>query len=122
MTKSQAIQNFWSGFGLMAYDEYAVPDDVQMPYITYGVSTDSLDRPINLHASLWYRTNSWRDISDKSDEIAEAITKMNPPSIELNEGRLYLAKGSPFAQRMADEDDAVRRIYINIKAEFLTNY
>lgn len=34
-----------------------------------------------------------------------------------------LKRGSPFAQRMSDpNDDMIRRIYINITAEFLTAY
>lgn len=122
MNKSQAIHNFWSGFGLPAYDETTVPDDAKTPYITYNVTTDSIDNTLMMHASLWYRTSSWKDISDKAEEIAEAITKMDPPSIKIDNGRLYIAKGSPFAQRMTDEDRTIRRMYINIQTEFLANY
>lgn len=122
MNKLQALQNFWQSFGLMAYDSTDVPDNAQMPYITYNVATDSLGNVLNMSASLWYRSNSWKDISDKAEEIAEAIVKMNPPSIKLDNGRLYIAKGTPFAQRMSDEDGNVRRIYLNIQAEYLTAY
>ena len=121
MTKAQALQSFWSGFGLSAYDETTVPDDAQMPYITYSVATDSIDNVVNMHASLWYRSHSWKDISEKTEEISEAITTMNPPSIELDKGRLYIVKGTPFAQRMTEQDRTVRRMYITIKAEYLTN-
>lgn len=122
MDKAQAIQLFWGSFGIPAYDETDVPDDAVMPYITYGVATDSIDAVVNMGASLWYRTNSWKDISQKAEEIAETIVKMNPPSIEINNGRLYISKGTPFAQRMSDDDGSVRRIYLNIQAEFLTAY
>ena len=122
MDKAQALQSFWSGFGLTAYDSTVVPDDAKMPYITYSVSTDSLDNVVNMNASLWYRTPSWKDITEKADQIAEAIVKMNPPSIQLDNGRLYITKGTPFAQRRSDEDGNVRRIYLNIQAEFLTAY
>jgi hypothetical protein len=48
---------------------------------------------------------------------------MNPPSIKFDGGRLYIAKGNPFAQRMADpNDDMIRRMYLNIQAEFLSAY
>ena len=40
MNKEQAIHFFWSQFGLPAYDENSVPDDAQMPYITYNVVID----------------------------------------------------------------------------------
>lgn len=122
MDKAQAIQNFWERFGLPAYNETTVPDDAVMPYITYGISTDSIGNVVFLPASIWYRTTSWRDVSRKAEEIAEYIVNMQPPSIALDKGRLYLAKGTPFAQRMSDPDDTVRRIYINLQAEFLTAY
>ena len=123
MNKAQAIQNFWSGFGLTAYDENSVPDDAKTPYITYSVSVGDLDDPVTLSASLWYRSTSWSEIEAKSHEISEAITKMYPPTIEIDNGRLYITKGSPFAQRMNDpSDDIMKRIYININAEFLTAY
>lgn len=123
MDKAQAIQQFWEQFDLPTYDENTVDDDAIMPYITYGVSTGSIEDVINLSASIWYRSNSWNAITKKADEIAKTITEMNPPSIKIDGGRLYLAKGSPFAQRMDDpSDDSVRRIYLNLQAEFLTNY
>jgi formylmethanofuran dehydrogenase subunit A len=76
-----------------------------------------------MSASIWYRSTSWKDVSDKAEEIAEYIVKMAPPSIEIDNGRLYISKGTPFAQRMSEpSDDMVRRIYININAEFLTAF
>lgn len=118
--KWQAIQQFWEGFGLPAYDESYVPDDTPVKYITYMVYTDSLDNPVSLNASIWDESKSWEFVSKKADEIAEYIVNMYPPSIKLDEGRLYLAKGSPFAQRIADEDERIKRIYLSVEAEFLT--
>lgn len=125
MDKSQAIHNFWAGFGLDAYDEATIPTgdkSPQMPYITYHEATDSIGNVIALTASLWYRSTSWAEISQKAEEIAQAIVEMYPPSIPLNRGRLYLSKGTPFTQRMTDPDDMVRRIFINVQAEFLTAF
>lgn len=129
MDKAQAIHNFWSSFEIPAYDETDVPTEgedgkpIEMPYITYSVTTDSIGGIISMSASLWYYSYSWKDISRKAEEIAERIVNMYPPSIKLDHGRLYLAKGTPFAQRMSDpEDDKIRRIYLNLQAEFLTAY
>lgn len=122
MDKAQALQSFWGSFNIPAYDETDVPADAVMPYITYDVSTDSLNNVVNMSASIWYHSTSWKDITLKADEIARRIVTMNPPSIKLDNGRLYIAKGTPFAQRMSDEDNSVRRIYLNIQAEFLTAY
>lgn len=121
MDKAQAIHSFWSGFGLIAYDENTVPDDAVAPYITYSVSTDSLDGPVSLYGSLWYKSMSWAEISRKAEEISEAITRMLP--IKIDNGYVWIMKGTPFAQRMNDpSSDLIRRIYININAEFLTAY
>ena len=61
MNKAQAIHKFWSGFGLTAYDMYTVPKNAEMPYITYSVAEDSLERPISLTGSIWYRRYSQTD-------------------------------------------------------------
>ena len=120
MNKAQAIHNFWSGFQWPAYDENSVPDNAEYPRITYEVQTDSIDNAVLLSASLWDRSDSWERISKKSDQIAMEIVRMNPPAIKINGGGLYITKGTPFARRMGDGDDSVKRIYLNINAEFLT--
>lgn len=123
MNKSQAIQSFWESFEIPAYDELTVPDNATFPYITYNVKTDSIGNICLMSASIWYRSTSWKEVSDKAEEIAEYIVKMTQTSIEIDNGRLYISKGTPFAQRMSEpSDDMVRRIYININAEFLTAY
>jgi hypothetical protein len=123
MDKAQALQTFWESFGIPAYEQTTVPETATMPYITYSVSTDSLDNVVNMSASLWYHSTSWKDISEKTEQIARYIVGMNPPSIKFDGGRLYIAKGTPFAQRMADpNDDMIRRMYLNIQAEFLSAY
>lgn len=123
MDKAQALQTFWESFGIPAYEQTTVPESATMPYITYSVSTDSLDNVVNMYASVWYHSTSWKDISEKTEQIARYIVSMNPPSIKFDGGRLYIAKGTPFAQRMADpNDDMIRRMYLNIQAEYLSAY
>lgn len=123
MDKAQAINQFWNDFELPAYDENSVPDDAKFPYITYSVTTDSLDRTVYLYGSLWYRDTSWTHISRKLDEISRALYISKPYVIKLDNGYLWLAEGSPFAQRMNDpSDDMIKRININLQAEFLTAY
>lgn len=124
MDKAQALQDFWSGFGLPAYDENTVPDEAIMPYVTYNVATDSFERVLPLSGSLWYKSTSWAEISQKADEIAEAIAGRDGYYLrEIDGGYLWIVKGTPFAQRMREENDSnIRRIYINVTAEFLTAY
>lgn len=125
MTKDEAIQQFWSSFGLTAYDANTVPtgeDAPSLPYITYEVQTDSIGAILTLTGSLWYRSPSWRAISAKAEEIAEFIG-YGYHKIAVDGGYLWITKGQPFAQRMSDpEDDMIRRIFIMLNAEFLTAY
>lgn len=123
MDKAQALHNFWSSFGLTAFDEVSAYDKaMELPsnYITYEVQTANFGEPAALTASLWYRTTSWAEISQKADEIA-AYIGYGGRVIPVNGGYLWIKLGSPFAQRMTvDQDDSVRRIYINISVDFLT--
>ena len=122
MWKEHAIHQFWSSFGLPAYDSTTVDEEAEMPYITYDVSTGSIDDFILLTASLWYRSTSWTAITEKAHEIEEYLTTMSPPAIKIDGGRAYFVKGAPFSQRIAEgTDDLVRRIYLQVNAEFLTN-
>ena len=121
MDKSQAIHKFWSSFSIPAYDENSVPDDAQMPYITYNVVTNSIGNVSLLTASVWYRSTSWFEISKKVDEIAEKLASNGFYSDTLDNGVMWLVQGNPFAQRMSDpEDDMIRRYYLNVSAEFLS--
>ena len=122
MDKAQALHDFWSSFGLPAYDVNTVPDNAEMPYITYETSTDSLDYVLALSASLWYKQMSWEDITKKADEISKYIFEQNPCTKKIDGGRMYIARGTPFAQRMADVDDMIRRIVLSIYVEFFTAY
>lgn len=119
MNKWQAIDAFWNSFEIPAYDETAVPDDAVMPYITYSGTTSNFENPITLTASIWYRQTSWRDISLKADEIAQYLG-YTYRAIKLDDGYMVLTQGATFAQRMRDEDDAVRRIYLMVDVEFCT--
>ena len=120
MNKVQALHQFWNSFGIPAYEHTTVNDEqVGDFYITYEVVTDSLDHAVPMSASIWHRnTKSWKAISDKAEEISDALVQVK--SIPLDTGFLYITRGQPFAQRVADEDETIRRIYINIMAEYLT--
>lgn len=122
MDKAQAIDYFWNSFGIPAYDENTVPQNAPMPRITYSVATGSLEDVINLNASLWYRSSSWKEISLKAKEIEMRLGLHGGEILDLDDGKLWLVKGVPFYQRMNDPDDSIRRIYINVQAEFLAPY
>lgn len=123
MDKWQTINDFWNGFDIPAYDENSVPDDVVMPYISYSAQVGSLDDVLLLVASVWDRSTSWRFVSNKVDQIARYVGEHGHIVLSVDNGLLWVTQGDPFAQRMNDpSDDSVRRIYITLNAEFLTNY
>lgn len=118
MDRWQAIDSFWNSFGIPAYDENSVPDDAQFPYITYEAKTSGFEDSIDLHASIWYRSTSWKDISNKSDEIYNTVYPSFSRSIDG--GYMYVYPGAPFAQRMNEPgDENTRRIYISVNVEFM---
>ena len=122
MDKWQGLQNFWESFGIPAYDEMSVPDNAEMPYITYSAIVGPFESVIPMSASVWYRSTSWREISNKVDQISLVLSKLI--ILGLGSGQyiaLSKANGSAFAQRMYDEtDDLVKRVYLTITGEFLT--
>ena len=43
MDNEQAYRAFWASFGLNAYDENTVPEDAELPYITYEYAENGFD-------------------------------------------------------------------------------
>ena len=123
MDKEQALHQFWSSFTWTARDENTVPDNAMTAYnghyITYGVATATLDEPIPVYGNLWARDTSWATITAKAEEISQAIG-IGGKLIPYDGGYLWICRGVPFSQRMPDEDDTIRRIYINLMAEYLS--
>jgi len=122
LDKYQALHDFWSSFGIGAYDENTVPTgeyQPELPYITYSVAVSDFDHPVNLYASIWYYGSSWGPITKKLTEIGTAIGR-GGIIIPCDEGAIWIRKGRTFAQRMSDPNDMIRRIYLTLGAEYLT--
>lgn len=120
MNKAQALDYFWNGFNIPAYDENSVPDSSTFPYITYQAATDSMGNVLSLSASLWYKETGWKNITDKAEAIAKTIG-YSYNSVRIDDGFMVIYKGTPFANRMKDpDDDLVKRMLLNITVEFLT--
>ena len=122
MDSQQSLHNFWSSFGLAAYDENTVKDnalDDCGAYITYSVSTGYFDEPTALSANIWYRSTSWKEITQKANEIGEEIG-LGGKIVPFDDGAIWIKRGTPFAQRMEGDNDNVRRIYLNIEAEYIS--
>ena len=121
MTKGEALQQFFSGFGLTAYAAASVPADTVFPYLTYDLVTGNWgDMEVSITVNLWYHTDSEALPNAKADEIADTIG-IGGKVLLCDGGGICLKRGSPWCQSLADETDkSIKRRYINISAEFLT--
>lgn len=124
MTKAEVFYQFWSSFGLDAYEEnsvYAMDEEPSFPYLTYELNTDSFsDFSTALSCSLWYRSTSLVEANEKVEEISKAIG-IGGKMLKCDGGYIWIKRGSPFAQSMGDDsDDLIKRKYISISADFFT--
>lgn len=122
-TKAATIYEFWNSFEMPAYEENSVPtgeDAPKFPYITYQLVTDSLGNEVAMTVSLWYRGTSWVEANAKTEEISQRIGRKGAV-LDCNGGKVWIKRGTPFAQNMGDEsDNLIKRKYLNITAEYLT--
>lgn len=108
-----ALYEFWSGFGLPAYTVNTVPDDAQLPYITYSlVETESLESATH-YAQVWYRSTSNADLLAKVDEIKADIG--TGVKISCNGGYVVIRPSTPFVQLMNDIEPENRYAYFNLQ-------
>lgn len=120
MTKEKAYHAFLASFGWPVYDENTVPDDAVLPRITYNLSDAEFGDPVAMSVNLWDRSTSWASVTAMKDRIYNAIG-LGGKIIKFDGGYIWIKRGQPFSQRMADENDSIRRIYINLEVEYLTN-
>ncbi len=134
MNKEQAYNAFWSEFGVLAWEENSMPDDetiqslidagvaeAKYPYIAYQVILDDLGHPVYPTASIYDRNTSWKRVDELANTISERIQKTN--TIKLDNGRMFITKGSPFAQHQLESEDMnIRRVILNLGIEFFTEY
>lgn len=121
MNKMQALNAFWNRFregeDWRAYDASNVPDDIPSKHITYDVTDDFFGYPIAQTVSLWDTSTSWEDITLKSAEIAEHITRGGVMFSYVG-GAMWIKRANPWAQRLSDNEQ-IKRIVLNVEIEFL---
>lgn len=124
MTKAQALQSFWSSFGLEAYEKFSVPTGdhaPSFPYITYSAVFDSFLTEVALTGKLWYRSTTLKEINAKTQEVSDQVGSLGV-FIPCEDGKLWIKRGSPFAQNInMPEDDSIKVKYLNLVGEFFTN-
>lgn len=121
MDKWEAQYQFWSGFGVPAYEENSVPDrdHVIFPYITYQSSSSGFDEDTFPSASIWTRSSSWAAADALSDAIENAL-KNGGVVIRHNTGAIWITPRTPFSSSMGDpEDDMIKRKSISVTLHFI---
>lgn len=122
MTKEEALYQFFNGFGIPAYPATAVPPDAVFPWITYDVTTGSWrDGEVSLTVNIWYYTSDEAEPTAKARELEAAIPDGGVP-VGCDGGFVWLKRGSPWCQNLTDDTDSnIKRRYINVSAEYMTN-
>ena len=110
LNTAKALKSFFSGFGLEAYTIDSVPDDVNLPYISYSLPEPEWNQKATLYAQVWERSRSNAFIIGKADEIVQAIGV--GIRIPIDGGYLVIYPESPLTQLMTDGD--YRSVYINL--------
>ena len=95
------LKMFFSGFGLPAYTLQSIPDDVQLPYITYPLTEPEWDKQETFYCQVWYPKNRLEDLITKADQIMAAIGTMK--KIKKPGGYLVMYPGTPNIQIYSDE-------------------
>lgn len=120
MDRWEALYNFWSSFGVPAYDDTSVPSDASFPYITYEGQVGPFEQIQTITASIWTESRSWLQADTISDQIEEYIKNMGCPKIKGGRYRVYIGD-TPFAQNMGDPDnDLIKRKLLHVNFEFMT--
>lgn len=110
---ASALYQFWSGFGIPAATVGTVPDEWELPYITYSLVESEPLEPTSHYAQVWYRDTGNAAMLEKVDEIKAAIG--TGVVIECEEGFVVIRPASPFVQLMVDMNPENRYAYINMQ-------
>lgn len=106
-----ALKTFFSGFGLPAYAESSVPENVQLPYITYSLAEPEWDQKASMYARVWDKTKSNDGIIRKADQILADIGRGKRIPLE-DSGELVIWPENAQVQIQTDGD--YRYAYINL--------
>ena len=110
---AEALYSFWSSFGLPAYTTTTVPDEINVPYITYSlVESESLE-PATHYAQIFYRSTSNVELMEKVDAIKAAIG--TGIRIQCEGGFVVLRPSTPYVQVVTDEVPENRYAYITLQ-------
>lgn len=124
MDNYQALQTFWSGFGVSAYDEQTVFDKGNQPaypHITYESAGGGYMNTATLSASLWSKSTSWAWLKQKAEEIKKSIG-YGGVRLKTDDGIIWikLPETATFSAPFDSGDDTIKRMRMTIEVDFMT--
>lgn len=120
MTQEAALHQFFSGFSIPAHDASNVPADVIFPYLTYTPVSGSWGDSASITVNVYYYGTTNADVNAKARDLSVAIGA-GGVCLPSDDGMIWLKRGVPWSQALRDEADPnIRRRYINVTADFIT--
>ena len=113
ISTATALYGFFSGFDIPAYGTNTVPDDAELPYLTFPLTEPEWSSSASFYVTVYYRNevSNYQSLS-KADEIVQAIG----PGVylECEGGIIMLTPMTPLIQELPPDGD-VRGAYINLQ-------
>ena len=104
------LKAFFSSFGIPAYTLNSVPEEVELPYITYPLTEPEWNEQATFYCQAWYPKRQLEALLTKADQITAAIGQGK--IINMPGGYLVIYPSSPLIQLM--NDDVTQSAYINL--------
>ena len=114
LNTARTLKTFFGGFDIPAYALESVPDDVNLPYITYPMVEPEWDGQGNIYCQVWYPKNRLADLLAKADEIVGEVGTMK--QFEQTGGYVVLYPTTPLIQILTDEHSQSAYISLLINA------
>lgn len=108
------LKAFFAGFGLPAYTLASVPEEVELPYISYRLIEPEWDKQADTYCQVFYPKNRLEALLTKADQIAAAIGTGH--QIKMPGGYIVLYPAENFIQIMSDAHTQSAYISLIIKA------
>lgn len=112
---TRALYQFYAGFGLPAYADGFVPDEAELPYITFSVVESGLSGKTSHYARVWYVGKDNSLPIGKATEIVAAIGE--GLRLMTEHGLVVIYPETPLIQLQVVETETDRDIsfaYINL--------
>lgn len=110
LNTAASLKTFFSSFGLPAYTLQSVPDEVELPYITYLLVEPEWNQQANGYCQIWFPKNRLADLLSKADQVVGEIGTRK--LIKQTGGYLVLYTATPAIQILSD--DYSQSAYINL--------